>query len=416
MTLKKKNQIFFATLIVFIVTFCLIGCSVKKNVDENKETKKEAKPEKKVEKIIAKHKEENMKLTMELFKNSYNSKGNVVISPVAVQMGLAFIMNGAVGLTQTEIINKVGMEAPVFNNYLKTYIEESPKDVRGSVNFVNAIWLNSLNEGMDLKNGYEDRAIEYLNAQIKSEPFSSGYETVINNWIKEETDGMVNTIMKKTDPLTWLYTVNVATFAMDWANSYNVEDITKGQFKNFNNQVTNVEMMSSVESLYIEDNQVTGFIKDYYNPRYKFVAIMPDETIQLDAYVKNWDARKAKKLLEGASNENVKVTFPKFDSAATVNMRTVLMRIGLKNLYSMDANLSGLLEDGKTIELENMIHTSAVSIGKKSSEAKIFTEVDSKKADKSYTKEITINRPFLYLIYDTEEGIPLFIGSVKVLQ
>ena len=202
MTTRKKNQIFCVTLIMIVIVFCFIGCGVKKGVEKKEivkssEKKGGSKKENKVKEIVAKHQQENMKLTINVFKNSYNPKANVVISPVAVQMSLAFLLNGAVGTTQTELIGTVGMEAPIYNNYLKTYIEESPKDVRGNVNFVNAIWKNSLNEGMSLKKNYENRAVEYLNAEIKSEPFTTGSEKVINNWITEKTDGMIDKVVTR---------------------------------------------------------------------------------------------------------------------------------------------------------------------------------------------------------------------------
>lgn len=417
MTTKKKNQIFCVTIVILIVIFCFIGCGVKKNVDDKRKNKKEDTEKKtKVEKIVAKHQEENMKLTVDLFKNSYNPRGNVVISPVAVQMSLAFLLNGAVGETQTELINTVGMEASIFNNYLKTYMEEAPKDVRGNINFVNGIWKNSLNEGMNLKHTYESRAVEYLNTEIKSEPFTTGCENVINDWINKATNGMVDKVVTKTYVQNWMYTINVATFAMDWEKAYSVNDMCTGEFNNFNNTKTTVEMMSSVEPLYIEDNEVTGFIKNYYIPRYKFVAIMPDDSSKMDEYVQNWDERKMIKLLEGASNENVKVTFPKFVSGSRINIKSVLAKMGLTQMFSYEANFSGILEDNKFAGLGTMVHASTVVVGKKSSEAKMLTEVGSKKTDTSYSNEIVIDRPFIYIIYDSEESIPVFIGSVKYLK
>jgi serpin B len=168
--------------------------------------------------------------------------------------------------------------------------------------------------------------------------------------------------------------------------------------------------------LYIEDNEVTGFIKNYYIPRYKFVAIMPDETTNIDLYVKNWDERKLIKLLEGAINENVKVTFPKFEGGSRIDVKKLLARMGLKQMFSYDANFSGILEDDKTTSIGDIVHASYVVVGKKSSEAKVITEVDNKKRDDSYSKEIVINKPFIYMIYDSEESIPVFIGSVKYIQ
>ena len=192
MTTKRKNQIFLATIITFIIMFSLIGCNVKKNVDEKVDSENEQKD--KIEKIVAEHRDENMKLSVNLLKNSNDKLDNIIVSPLAVQMAMGFVVNGAKGMTQTAVIDTIGMEASVLNDYLKTYIEEAPKDVRGNLNFVNAIWINSINNGLVLNSTYKDRIEEYLSAQIKQEPFSQGCEDVMNNWIKEETNGMVNSV------------------------------------------------------------------------------------------------------------------------------------------------------------------------------------------------------------------------------
>lgn len=410
MTTRRKNQIFILAALMIVVLFCMFGCNVKKDVEKKAEKKD------KIEKIVAEHREENMKLSVELLKGSNVAYDNTVISPLAVQMAMGFAINGAKGVTQSAIIDKVGMETSVLNNYLKTYIEEAPKDVRGNINFVNAIWLNSINTGLDLNSSYKDKVIEYLNAEIKQEPFSAGCEKVINGWVAETTDGMVNKVVNKVDLTNWFYTINIATFDMDWETTYNVNDIEKKTFNNAKKTTSDVEMMSSIESLYIEDNGATGFIKNYYIPRYKFIAILPDEKANLEEYVNNLDYRKLIKLLESAENVNVKASIPSFVTYKTVDISKTLVNIGLSSIFKSDADFSGMLKEGMATKLWKMYHTSKITVGKKSSEGVITSNVsNNKKKDVSYDKEVVLDRPFLYMIFDSEESIPIFIGTMNNL-
>lgn len=414
MTTRRKNQIFILAALMIVVLFCMFGCNVKKDVEKKAEKKAEKKD--KIEKIVAEHREENMKLSVELLKGSNVAYDNTVISPLAVQMAMGFAINGAKGVTQSAIIDKVGMETSVLNNYLKIYIEEAPKDVRGNINFVNAIWLNSINTGLDLNSSYKDKVIEYLNAEIKQEPFSAGCEKVINGWVAETTDGMVNKVVNKVDLTNWFYTINIATFDMDWETTYNVNDIEKKTFNNAKKTTSDVEMMSSIESLYIEDNGATGFIKNYYIPRYKFIAILPDEKANLEEYVNNLDYRKLIKLLESAENVNVKASIPSFVTYKTVDISKTLVNIGLSSIFKSDADFSGMLKEGMATKLWKMYHTSKITVGKKSSEGVITSNVsNNKKKDVSYDKEVVLDRPFLYMIFDSEESIPIFIGTMNNL-
>lgn len=408
----RKNTIFVLTALMLIATFCFIGCNAKKSVEKKKEISTEKKEE--IEKIIAKHRDENMELSVNILKNSNEPLNNIIVSPLAVQMAMGLLVNGSKNKTQKRIIDTIGMESAVLNDYLKTYIEEAPKDVRGNINFVNAFWLNAINTGLDLNSVYKDRIQEYLGAQIKQEPFSQGCEVVMNNWIKEETNGMVNSVVRQVNSTDWLYMMNIATFDMDWEQSYDLSDIKTGSFNNDKGDVVEVETMTSVESLYIEDNDTTGFIKNYYIPRYKFIGILPDKENKFDDYISKLDSRKLIKLLEGAEKKNVKATIPAFESIKTVNIRRVLSSIGLADIFAKDADYSGMLKNGMPMSLTKIYHTSKIRVGKKSSEAAIVTNVASKKTtEKKYSKEVVLDRPFIYIIFDTEESIPIFIGTIK---
>ena len=67
-------------------------------------------------------------------------------------------------------------------------------------------------------------------------------------------------------------------------------------------------------------------------------------------------------------------------------------------------------------KLWKMYHTSKITVGKKSSEGVITSNVsNNKKKDVSYDKEVVLDRPFLYMIFDSEESIPIFIGTMNNL-
>ena len=161
----RKNTIFVLTALMLIATFCFIGCNAKKSVEKKKEISTEKKEE--IEKIIAKHRDENMELSVNILKNSNEPLNNIIVSPLAVQMAMGLLVNGSKNKTQKRIIDTIGMESAVLNDYLKTYIEEAPKDVRGNINFVNAFWLNAINTGLDLNSVYKDRIQEYLQAFLR---------------------------------------------------------------------------------------------------------------------------------------------------------------------------------------------------------------------------------------------------------
>lgn len=391
-------------IIVVCVLGSMVGCG-KRQVDKNI-----VKPDI-VSDTVKKYKKENMEFALKLLKNTYKEKENVVISPVSIQMSIAFALNGASGTTRAQLSKGVGIDVVAFNEYIKNYLGEMPNDVRCKILFANGMWINSNLGNVEISPEYNETMKEYTYADITKVPFNKDTKKGINDWCSEKTDGFINKILEATTKDDMIYTINAAGFNMDWKNSYNISDIKEDTFNNNGDSKVTIDMMSSVESIYLEDNNATGFIKPYYLPRFQYVVIMPDKDISMEKYIENMSVEKINKLLENAKEENVKATIPKYSESYKVDLKDALVNMGMDIMFNNKANFSGIMKNGSNIHMSQVVHKAKIEVGKSSTQLGGISNVSETKRKKiEYDKEVKLNRPYIYMIYDCEQNVPMFIG------
>ena len=199
----------------------------------------------------------------------------------------------------------------------------------------------------------------------------------------------------------------------------NIEDVVVGDYVlNENNEfkkVVNVEMMKSVESLYIEDNDVTGFIKNYGDKRHQFIAILPDKSTNVFLYLKGLTAEKIEKLLDTVQQEDINVMMPKFTGVKVQNMKNVYSRMGLSGLFIDMADYTGIMKSGANIALGLVVQKAKVEIGKTGGKGAGISTISSVSKIKAAERSVILNRPFIYMIYDSYQCMPIFAGVQQIM-
>src|SRR5699024_6092868 len=103
----------------------------------------------------------------------------------------------------------------------------------------------------------------------------------INDWVEKETDGMIENILDEIPDEAMMYLINALSFDAEWETIYNENEIRKDRFTAEDGSSQNPDMMFSTESLYIDDDQAKGVIKNYAGGKYAFMALLPDEGVSI---------------------------------------------------------------------------------------------------------------------------------------
>ena len=351
-----------------------------------------------------------------LFRAANADGENTLISPLSVLCALAISANGAKGETLEQIENTLGLEKDELNLYLYSYITSLPQGEKYKLYLANSIWLTE-DERFTVNGDFLQANADYYGADIYKAPFDDKQTLKdINNWVKNETDGMIPSIVDQIPPEAVAYLVNALAFEAEWKNIYEKGQVKDGYFTNVDGEKQSIEMMYSSEGRYIEDDNATGFIKYYSGEKYAFVALLPKEGISVTEYIATLDGESVNNMLNSAQYTTVDAAIPKFESEYEAEMSSTLKSMGVTLAFAPDnADFTGLgtSTDGN-IFINRVIHKAKIQVGEKGTKAGAATVIEmvDKMSMPAISKHVFLDRPFVYMLVDSESNLPFFIGTM----
>lgn len=357
-------------------------------------------------------------LSLELFKKTMDDKQNSLISPLSVLLALAMTANGADGetLAQMETVLGKGLSLDELNEYLYTYAQSLPNNKESKLTIANSIWFH---EAFQAEKKFLQKNADYYNAAAYQSAFDNKTLRDINKWVKNNTDGMIDKILDEIAPDAVMYLINAITFDAQWKTPYKKEEISKGDFNAFNGSKQQVSMMRSQEGLYLEDGLATGFIKPYANDDYSLVALLPNQGTTVLEYIETLSGDRFLQLLNNPETTPVKTTMPMFRYDYTVGMNDALMDMGMPDAFSPDnADFSRLGKvPGENIYIGDVLHKTYISVDAQGTKAAAVTKVEMRLTSAlEDTKNVILDRPFVYAIIDNSTNLPIFIGTVMEIN
>ena len=361
-----------------------------------------------------------MYFSVEFFKASAKESANknVLVSPLSMMQALAMTANGADGKTLTEMeqVLAQALDITTYNQQMHSYTANLPSSDTANLKLANSIWIRDDGNTV-LKQDFLKNAVDYYDAQIGLEPFDFQTVNKINDWVSQRTDGMIEKIVEEIQPQTILYLINALSFDAQWENIYLDSNVSEKEFytEDTSDEPRYVSMMHSEEQYYIEDETTTGFIKNYKNGDYQFVALLPKEGMTLSEYVTSLTSEKLINLMETMQNYPVETQLPKFSYDYELEMTSVLKQLGMDTAFDgtrADFTNMGTSSFGN-IYIGSVFHKTFISVDEKGTEAGAVTSVTmDTECALEQSKQVYLNRPFVYMIVDGESKLPVFIGTV----
>ena len=347
--------------------------------------------------------------TVELFNAAYEG-GDALISPVSVLAALAMAEAGAEGETLSQMEEVFGVDAETMRLALSAYMSS----VAGTeAKTANAIWFRDDGSFTPNEDFLADCA-SFAGAEVFADEFTGALAGRINGWISEHTDGMIKDVLDKVDPSAVMYLVNALAFEADWAAQYSEQQIRPGAFHAEGGELE-AELMYSEENVYLEGEGFTGFMKPYKGGRYAFAALLP--TGSLDTLLGSLTGEKLAAALENAAEAEVNAGLPSFEGRTRTELSAALAGMGMTDAFDMGlADFSGMGESGLGgIFISRVLHETFIEVTPQGTRAAAATVVEMNAESAMIVedvKQVFLDRPFAYMIVDTQYNVPLFFGVV----
>jgi len=348
--------------------------------------------------------------SVELFKRSFDGK-NTLISPLSVMLALGMTATGAEGNTAAQFAELFGgIEAAELSAYLKGYMKQLSST---KLDIANSVWLKEL-DSFPVKESFLQGVADYYAADV----FKGISVDAVNKWIEDNTDGMIEKMLETLDPATVMLLVNTVLFEAEWEEQYTEYQVRDGEFTTIDGTKKKVDMMSSSENKYLENDLATGVMKPYDGRNYAFTALLPKEGVTIHELIDSLDGDMIREMLSSAERKEVITKMPQFEYDFSIEMGKILHKMGLRDAFTPgDADFTGISDNARELLLYigSVLHKTRIEVTPTGTKAAAATVVDIKCGSAlpiEPPKEVILDRPFVYMIVDTETNLPVFIGAV----
>ncbi|MBR1529561.1 MAG: serpin family protein [Oscillospiraceae bacterium] len=365
-------------------------------------------------------KKNQMQFAVNLFQETalQNPDGNLLISPLSVMTALSMTANGAKNQTLSEIEQVLGSDISDLNQNLYSYLQTLPSSGKTKFSIANSIWFRDT-EALKVNPEFIQNNVNYYDCDLYQEAFTPETCDKINQWVDKNTDHQINHVIDHMNPEDMLYLINALSFDGKWLEPYEKDKIEKQRFENFDHQGTTVSMMKSEEIYYISSDHAEGFLKPYQDG-YSFAAILPDEEISVNEYIASLDSETLSDMLNHPdTNAEIIAGIPKFSSDFNISAKEILFEMGIQTAFTDDADFSDMAEyqnQKDALKIGEVLHKTHIEVDEQGTKASAVTAVIMMNKAEAMQKSVILNRPFVYLIIDDANKLPVFIGTVREIR
>lgn len=355
-----------------------------------------------------------------LAQTGFKDNENLLLSPLSILCALAMTANGAKEQTRAQMEEIFGLSVDELNSYLHWYISTIPQGEKYKLLLANSIWFTEDSRFTPEQDFLQINA-DYYGADLYSAPFDHTTLDAINHWVEEKTDGMIDEVLNDIPPEAVMYLINALTFDAEWSSVYEKHDVHNRVFTKEDGTEQNIELMYALESRYLSDDLATGFIKHYKSRSYAFVALLPREGISIEEYLRSLTGERLRILLDGVQNTPVRTAIPKFETQYSTELSEILTSMGMTDAFHpQNADFSALgTSTAGNIFISRVLHKTFISVSEQGTKAGAVTVVepaDGAAMEPDKLQEVYLDRPFVYLLIDCENGVPFFIGVMTDMK
>merc|ERR1712184_73939 len=348
---------------------------------------------------------------------------NVIISPVSIHFALSLLYHGAEGRTREQLsqfmkfdsINEDNVKRAA-QSLLQSYGKKRTQ-LNETIEMANALFAD---EELEINRDFEETLETFLFSGVKNVDFSSPVEAAqrINNWVENRTHNLIRDFISPdaVSDQTRLMLLNAIYFKADWKNNFDQAESYQGSFNVGQNMKRRVNMISQ-ENLFkftnnheALDSQIVSI--PYQDESFSMLLFLPNQEgaeaiLNLSENLSQTDFNH---LLREMEENNLRLSLPKFKLGYKTELKSTLKQGGLENIFE-GADFSGISDE--RLEVNDVVHETRIEVNEEGSEAAGVTGILlDLRGGISETPEMTINRPFIFVIQDHENNIPLFIGKI----
>jgi len=342
---------------------------------------------------------------------------NVILSPYSLSTLLSKLALGSGGKTREQFLSLFSLNDSQSNIELlnSTYnkIDTSLLQNNNQLELANAIWP-------DKKFTFKKTYLNYF----KNNPFvnfkpvdfvnhSKQARLTINDWAAQRTHQEIKELLKPgmIGSNTVLVLTNAIYFNGKWALPFQATDTDQnGIFTDLTGIKHKVKLMHKTDKFSFAENDKLQMLElDYKNSSLAMAILLPKSGHTLSEIQTALDNKYFTGLVDNLKLQNIKVRIPKFDiNSDFESLEETLSSMGLVDAFGK-ADFSEMTNNSLTIS--KVIQKAVIKVDEQGTVASAATAFVGLGSAPPEYPVFQADHPFIYIIYDKQSKVVLFIGQ-----
>lgn len=370
----------------------------------------------------------NRAFALDLYHRLETREGNLFYSPYSISAAVAMTYAGAEGKTAEEmadVFHFLMVEDrlhPAFNAldlYLESLAEqEIPEDMGEAfqLNIANAIWgqkdyhfESDFLDTLAANYGAGLRLLDYVLEPEKS-------RIKINDWVSDQTKERIHDLIPQgaINSDTRLVLSNAIYFKATWLEPFEESLTEDGFFYGLDGQEITTPMMSlgsDARFPYYQGEDFQAVELPYLGGQVSMLVLMPEQG-EFFGFEEGLNAEILDQITGNLAYQPMYLNFPKFEFETEISLANILAEMGMPSAFSDAADFSGMTGT-RDLFISDVFHKAFVSVDEEGTEAAAATAVLMALTSAPENPiQLVVDRPFLFLIRDTQTNSILFMGRV----
>ncbi len=372
----------------------------------------------------------NNRFAVAVYQRLVREDENLFFSPFSVQAALGMAAAGARGQTEAQMRAALQATLPGEDlhralNGLELDLERHVGGVDGiELNIVNAVWAQ---RDFDFQAAFLELLARAYGAGVNLLDFAAAPDPsrlVINSWVSEQTRQRIEELLPpgSISADTRLVLTNAVYFLGRWLYRFDRDGTQDEPFHRLDGSTVAAPLMrlgepgQKLELEYARDPAaaVRAINLYYCGERLCMTVLLPDPGAFV-AYERALDAAAIESLLARLQpTELPPVRLPRFTyTSASLSLNEPLQALGMLDAFVPEAADFSGVDGRRDLFVSQVLHKAFVAVDEQGTEAAAATAVAFEAtAVPTDPPQFIADRPFVFLVRDTETGLILFMGRL----
>ncbi|KAM8725324.1 serpin peptidase inhibitor, clade A (alpha-1 antiproteinase, antitrypsin), member 10a isoform 1-T2 [Acanthopagrus schlegelii] len=344
---------------------------------------------------------------------SSRTDDNVFLSAFTLSTALSALLSTANGPTRDQLLQGLGLTG-LDPQTLPDLFQALRSDVlQGSV-------VMNLQQGVailpsssfQVSSAYLDLVQTKFGGNVQSLAYTSPQEAadIINRWAQDQTGERIQELVTNLDSQTQLLLATAAFYQTRFSPSFNSSLTQDERFYVDRYHIVMVPMMFRADKYFLayDSPLKVGVLKLPMEDGTAMLVLLPDEDVDIGTIEEEVTGEKIRAWIRQLKKTKLEVQLPRFLLERSYSLRNILQTLNIIQVFQDDADIINMGGD-KGPKLTQVYHKSVVSVDESSDD---ITAGGGTKAFSTLPPRLTINRPFIFIIYHQATGSVLFMGRV----